>query len=263
MSLAGLLGRGFHQADILSGGLGELDLSLVDNADGTGLTATVAGANSTAEVNVYTAAWNGGFLATAFALAGTRTGNGDVALPVSLGYHWVVAIATDEKHGSVEASVLLGARATDGTDPLHWQCLLGAQSLIQALSLEGLAEENVQIQLLPWRDLPSPGVILTPLRDPRAPNDNARDKISWHVQAALIVAKSNQTKDNEDAIKRILDWRFRISNSFSEQSLTGVEDAYTCHVDCGPVVIPAGFEQNFNLSAFTLRFESQVVRGVA
>lgn len=68
-----------------------LTLAVADNADGTGAVATIAG--STGSVAVWTQPVQlGGPLAASWTLAGTRSGNGTVALSLGLGTYWAYAL---------------------------------------------------------------------------------------------------------------------------------------------------------------------------
>lgn len=234
-----------------------LGLALTDNADGTGATATITGATPGRTVTLYAQKWSGGMTAADWAEAGSRIGDGTVSLPLGTGYHWVYA-----SDGVDSLSAVKAVRATDGADPLHWQCLQAVQATIQALALDGIASGNVVIRLLPWRSLPCPGIVITPIREPRTPADNARDLVSWSVQVSTVAEKSNQDTEADAAFRAQLDWRQRIANAFSQQPLAGVAEAYSCTVETGPVVIPAAFGQNYDIGALVLRFDTQVVRGV-
>ena len=64
-------------------------ISYVDNADGTGLTATVSGAGSTEVVRIYTAPFSGAHnLPADWMERGNRVGNGTVSVAVGPGHYF-------------------------------------------------------------------------------------------------------------------------------------------------------------------------------
>lgn len=67
-----------------------LTLTIVDQADGTGATATIAGSGGLA-MTVYTQTFSGDLGAGVWTVSGTRTGDGDVDLSLAAGHYFAYA----------------------------------------------------------------------------------------------------------------------------------------------------------------------------
>lgn len=269
MSLLGLLGRGFAPSSGLpTTPWGGITLTAVDNGDDSGATVTLADSDGAATNRIFAAPWSGGMQPGTFTEEASRLGNGSVVVDLDAGYWWLYA-ASEVDGVAVGASEVVGVRVTTGVDPLHWQCLAAVKAFIQALSLPGLVGTNVKIRKLPWRNLESvcPGILVTPLTEQRTPVDNHRDTLIWGVQVTTIFAKSNQgnlTDDDPVAnnLRAAMVWRETICNAFSEKALAGVDEAFSVHVQPGPILLPSSFAENYDLGAFLLRCETQVYRGL-
>ncbi len=63
-------------------------VTFVDNADNTGGVATVAGSSLTATNTLYVSRFQGNNRDRAFSIAGTRVGDGAIAVPMNSGRSW-------------------------------------------------------------------------------------------------------------------------------------------------------------------------------
>ena len=233
-------------------------VTYVDNANGTNVTATIAGADAGSTNAVLIAPWSGGFVNAAFASVASRVGNGAVTVPATPGLYFAIVQST---LSGVAMSLPGGFRATDGEDAIHYQCCEAIQAFIQALSLTGLDSANVKIQKFPKnRDGMAVGCYITPLRESREPADTGRDEISYRVQVTLVQASDGDLTSN---LATELLWRQQITLAMSEHPLTGVEEIHSVIVDPGPVVIPSAFLAQYDISTILLRCDCQLDRSVS
>jgi hypothetical protein len=112
MSLAGLLGRGFHGPAV--GAIAVPSLAVTDNGDGTGAIATIAGSTPGATNTVRTAAFTRTALTLNWSDAGSRTGDGTVALSLAAGAEYL-AVVVSELGEVVQISQLVGFEVTANT----------------------------------------------------------------------------------------------------------------------------------------------------
>src|SRR4051812_49107415 len=121
-----------------------LTLTLTDAADGSGFTGAVTGADA-ATVTVYTHQAGD----TAWAVSGTRTGNGTLALATGTGYFSAYAAGTVS--GSPAASLVVTGAATSGTQSLHEREMLGLaaafQAAVAAAGFPGFSSDHVTVAL--------------------------------------------------------------------------------------------------------------------
>lgn len=113
MSLVGLLGRGFYDPSTGSS-IDAPSLTVADNGDDTGATATISGSTAGATNTVRVAAFTRTARTLAWADAGSISGDGTVALSLAGGVEYL-AIVISELGDMVEVSDLVGFAVTSGT----------------------------------------------------------------------------------------------------------------------------------------------------
>lgn len=111
MSLIGLLGRGFGSASSVTPPATPT-LTAADNADGTGAVATIADSDAGTTNRVYVANAVGG----TWTLAGTRTGDGIVALSLAVGVYFAYATSAAAGASSISAVTVVRVTSTATTD---------------------------------------------------------------------------------------------------------------------------------------------------
>lgn len=112
-------------------------LAAADNTDGTGAVATISAGSSSASNEVFTQPVSGG----AFSSAGTRTGNGTVALSLGLGYYWVYVVST--KSGLTSSSNLVRFAVTSNAKSVATRLQDALVATIQGLSMVGSPNANL------------------------------------------------------------------------------------------------------------------------
>lgn len=243
-------------------------LTLADNADGTG-TATVAGATSGSTNALYAAPWGGGFVPSDFTPAGSRVGNGTIAIALAAGYYWCYVLST--LSGQTAISLVHGLRITDGELSIHEQCLDAAAAKIAALDMEPpWTAIKIIKQKFPWNR----GVLLekdelaaiwvTPLNDQIRPVLNQADDFGLGVQ---ITAAQKTNQHLTDGLTADLLCRQQLINAFlpvaGQAALAGVAEVHDVRIEPGPVIDPAAFGAQYDVSAFVIRCFNRRTRGLA
>src|SRR5262245_26808805 len=109
-----------------------LTLTVTDNENGTGATATIAGSDPAQTVTVFVSPHSGG-ISPVWTLAGSRSGDGTLALPVNPAYWFGYALGTVGGAPAVSVpTVFLASRSGQALLDL---ILDGVQARIQTLSL--------------------------------------------------------------------------------------------------------------------------------
>jgi hypothetical protein len=245
-------------------------LTLTDLANGSGVTATVAGSTTGSTNTIYAAQWAGGFVPQAHTSQGSRTGDGNVSLTLSTGYWWVYCRSTlAGSDGAV--SLIKGVRVTDGDDSLFYQCLTAIQAKIQALSLPSpwTDPDNVFVRKFPWNrtaiaESATAGIWITPLSDQfRFVNNQADD---WGLGIQITAGQASNF-DLSTGITADLMLRQQIIGALlptaGEQPLAGVSEVINIVIEPGPVLDAGAFQQNYDVGAFVARCIARRTRGLA
>ncbi len=251
-----------------------LTVTIADNENNTGATATVSGADigATATVNVQQLKDFGG---AGFSSAGSRTGDGTVALSaLAAGYYF--GYVTSQVASAPAVSDVVTFIVTTGEEATHWQCFLAAQARIQLLGLVDVPADNVIIHKLPWdtgvdygKDDTTlrgtrGGIILSmPLQETVADASVQRDDIGYPVMCTIFAADNRDLDVNQD---KYLKWRQQIFKAFRKwhPPLVAAEqhDVWQVRVEPGPVVSQMSWMKNIFSSSLVLRFISREPRGL-
>jgi hypothetical protein len=247
----GNVGRGFGTT---TGGGGSCpvppigaSLTVVDQADGTGATATIAGAAGYSnDVYVYSFAADGALtLEDTF----TRSGNGTLDLVLSTGMYFAV-LANDDFFASTPAFFAVTAAAQS----LYGDLLASVQTTLISLGLAGIAS-NVLLKKFVWfRDgVTYPAAFVCPYNE-QWPNQgtNASDDTGYGISIALVRATNRNNDLAQD--DQLLVWREIVRKAFRSQRISGVSTAhFNTLVEPGPVFDPASFGSQFDATFITLR----------
>lgn len=177
-----------------------LTLAVTDLADGTGATATVAGADGDTSVTVYVSPVSTGTSPIVWTSAGSRTGDGTLTLGVEPAYYYAHALGTVSGAAAVSVPVIF--LASRGTEAVYTLVKNGIQARIQGLTLTGLsrppgdlpAERVYVFTKHDWRHFSAitealPAVIISP--PPKGAESTpglltGKDDIGYPVQVTLI-----------------------------------------------------------------------------
>lgn len=237
-------------------------LALADNADGSGVTATVAGSTAGSTNALYAAPWSGGFVPAAFATAWNRIGDGNIVANLAAGYHWCHVLSTLAAESAI--SLVRGIRATSGAAAEFDQKLDGVVAKIQTLSLSGYTSADVLKRKFPWnRNSPGAGIFVTPLSDEFRYVLNQADDFNDAIQVTTVKAS------NEDLVNGIpahLMVRQQLVNSLlpnhGNPALAGVSVVHDVTVRPGPIFDARTFEAHFDVSVIVVIPASRRTRGL-
>jgi hypothetical protein len=259
MSIAGLLLKGFGPAGDSGSSPDSPTLAVADDADGTGATATISGATSGTTNKVYVQ--NRESIGGTWTSAGNRSGNGTLALNLSVGRYF--AYCESDLNGVDAISNLVAFSVTSGSESIYETILQEVQSAIQNLSLSGIS--GVDIQKLPRRSalgsVTLPAVIVSPWSSKRirTSGPNVRDDIEYPV---IVVTVQASNEDQDTNRNRHEQWHETIIARFAHKRLytNSSADVYQCLVDPSTTFSESGFGAGYDVSAVMLRFVARQSR---
>src|SRR5678815_3172857 len=118
-------------------------MTVADNEDGTGVTATVAGSAGGSTNTLTQSSWTGNTGTLSFSAGGTRTGDGTIPVVTAVGtYLWMLT-------NSAAADIVLVYQAVTG----------GASAAAQAVLYRAMAQMQTQIRALALTDVSSVNVV--------------------------------------------------------------------------------------------------------
>lgn len=230
-----------------------MNLTVVDNADGTGATVTVAGSLG-GTVTLYQADMTDGLASASFSSAGSRVGNGNVTIS-GTGSFWIYGVE------ATTVSLVIGYRATTSAADSIWdECLDATVTRIQSLSLTG--SPTVAKQKFPWNlKTIVEGIYVSPVRESIAVGPtNTKDDIGYGVQVTAFQASNHSLTSN---LSRFTNWRERVSNAFRHQVPSGLElKIRDVNVEPGPVIDLSKFKDQFDSGALVVRYYRRETRGI-
>jgi hypothetical protein len=222
-------------------------VSIIDNKDGSGITATVSGYATAA---LWTAPFTGNHNQSAFSQSATFSGDGSQAVSLSNGPYFAVW----QLNGTFAAPSPF--RVSDGSVGIHEECLRAIREFILSLSLPGYPTDPDKHKLhkRPVRSVTEfergglQGVHYWKLDDSLKPVDNYRNSVVYPVQIALI--RSNSANNVADG-----DWthsRQTIISSFTRCPLPAVPVIHTVEVVPSVLYYDTG-ELNVDLQSMIFR----------
>jgi hypothetical protein len=237
-----------------------LTLTITDKADGTGATATIAGADA-ATVSLYVIQWSLKITTATWSAGGSRTGNGTIALALGLGVYFGYCTATVSGSPAVSSVVTFGV-TNPTVDPLHYRCMQAIKSIILGLGLAEITSGNVLVLKHPYRIenfIGDKGIIISPLPEGLTAHDNKRSEYSPSVQVVLFRKSSQVLEDDVSGgtiFRQDLNWRFRLAMALQETSLPTVTEVCRVSVQPGPLIIPEAFKVGYDAGGIVFRCQS-------
>lgn len=246
-----------------------ITVSFTDNANGTGLVATVVGSAGGSSNQLYYARHYGGILSASWTLGGSRTGDGTIAVSLTdMGPYWLYLVNTNG--ATVTVTRVRAFQVTDAAtaDSVYYRVLEAVVARLQSLSLSGISSSDIKLQKIPWngKDAISKGIIVSPLRDLGAATSNLSDDNIYQVQITFLRKNS---LDLVTGLSTELLWRQTAQNAFdvtpyvdAPTMLSGVPEAF--EADCEPSVVidPTLFGLGWDVQALVLRVTCRETRGL-
>lgn len=235
-----------------------------DQADGTGVTLTVAGGGALDSHVAYTQAFSGGLGSSGtWTNSGNRTGNGTIDLSLTNGHYFGYVLTGGSTLSSINYFV-----STSGTESVHYRCLEAVRARILLCDLADLADASVVIRQLPsdrgfddgTYDLP--GIVISQIgveNQSPAEGTNVRDDVQYPVTITILAGSNQDLVTNQE---KYLKWREQINRALRNQRLTGVDEVYRITVTPGPITSPNAAWNNYYHSQLIVRCVSREVRGI-
>lgn len=237
-------------------------VTIADNADGTGGSAAITGSAAGAANTLFRAEFRGAVGPLAWAQAGTRTGDGAVAVggPCRAYYLWYVR-SVDGLTTSV--SPVVCQPLTDATyEAVRTRVVSAVADRLKLLGLAQIPAANVLVRNSaddPAQCWPAAVVLRDATPDQYAGGTNVRDDLGYPVQ--VLLQDRSDVGTNAPAAKWDL-WRETCERAFRNQRLTGVAEVYTCTIEPAVAVDPLPRIYQAVVSAFTIRAMAREVRGI-
>ncbi len=233
---------GVFQHAAASGTIGDVTLTAVDKADGTGATATVADSEG-GTVTIYGATFDGGVTDPTWTSVASRTGDGVVDVPLAEGYWWLSAFETGG--GS---SGPLAVNVTDGLDDPHYLAVEAIVAKCQALILTGIDSADILAKKLPLNfESRTEGVYVCPVPVSLRPIVTEQDEWSYAAQITVF-RKSN--RDSTENIATVMKWRKQLMDAFNLSDLPAAAFVSHTRISDKAVFDPASFAKNYDAGAF-------------
>lgn len=245
-------------------------LSIVDQADGTGATATVSGSTAGATNTIFAQAVG----STTVIDCGNRSGDGthDCVIPSPLpriGWYFFWVSSTNGTF--TEVSNLVYLWVTDGDDAIHKQCLDAVVSVIESLSLAGIDNANIVSVKAPDAGLfgqegalSLPVVFVSPIQEqtPWQEGLNSDDDILYGVLVTLVRAGGGQDETVEANLNAHLQSRESIRRAFLNEGLVAVPTVFTCRIEPSQLYKRIAWPANLELWELTIRCVSRENRSI-
>jgi hypothetical protein len=242
-------------------------LSVVDHADNTGATATIAGAALGSTNTVYVQDFSSDWQSGQWASAGSASGSDSLTLGLAVGHYF--AYVRSSLAGNTAVSAVVYFAVTDGLESIHTRCLAATQARIRLLALEGLSNARVVIEKLPVVRAAGaaafglPAILLSPERTAMPPTSgtNGLDDVHYDV-LATILDRDNQEPTLQANLDRHLLWRQQIARAFRNQRLSGVPEVIDASVEPADGLVSEAWKRELMASGLLLRFTSREKRGL-
>ena len=237
-----------------------------DDADGTGLTATIAGGGGSETHTAYYCPISGDINDGSDWVSVTpAVGDGAIDVDCETGHFFVYVSSS-----SAGLSSVVYMTATSGTTSVHYRCLTSIQARIQLLELTGVDSDSVVIRKLnstrgtdDGSGLAFPLVVISPLGAETISQNmgtNKRDDVGYPTLVSFLSADNQDLVTNQE---RYLKWREDVSRAFREQRLPNVGEVYKSVVQPGPIASPQAFwDAGLYHGSIVIRSLSRETRGI-
>lgn len=137
------------------------------------------------------------------------------------------------------------------TDSVYKQALDQVVTIIKAMDLTGIADDEVKMRKVPWDDTHPPikGITISWDDEVEGSGTNCRDDIGYPIFVTMVEGTG---KGWSDDVNRIAQWRETIRHTFLNARLTNVSatdvSPLTCKVRHGKPELPDKYKKNYDVS---------------
>lgn len=230
-------------------------LTVTDDEDGTGATATVALSDPLAFNEVYVGRATGEAGAVAFTLGGDRIGGGAVPLALTKGLWWAYLLSEDVFSGQVYFAV------TDGLDAVATRVMRSVADTIRLLPIPPAA--NVYEHGVPeFSNVVFPNFVCS--------IDGVEEQYQNVLATLDYVGRPVKVQLNDRCdVRELIDrrptyelWRQTVTRCFINQRLAGVAESHICQVEPYVIVDPKLPQYEFMVSGLVVRATCRERRGI-
>ncbi len=242
-------------------------ITIVDNGLGTGATVTVSGSTGGSTNTFYRQTYDPASLGSTWVSAGSRTGDGTIAVTLSPGHY--AGHVGSTFGGEANVSLLHYFRVIDPAESVLKRALDAVVTRVQALSLAGVTSSNIFVRNAAWdRDIGTgltkglPAIVVAPgpsERQSAGAGTNSRDDVGYPIVVSIFASDTQALESNTNTYTL---WRQKINRAFRNQALPGVVEIYRIEVEPGPIIDPGALLANRLASTMLLRCISREVRGL-
>lgn len=241
-------------------------LSVVDNADGSGVTVSIAGSDP-ASTNAIAAQQVTGQAGTTWTTLGSRSGDGTLALAVGVGIWWFQCLSTTATQAAL--GNLVQQAVTDGSLAVHEQNLQAVEAAVITMatagSLPGQPANQVYRQLvLDLKSIQYPAICILPpsglgeLLNTTFGGTNAEDDVGYPCG---IIHGDRLAGDNAPGRPGYLLIRQRLLRRFRNQRLPGAPN-FICQAEPAEIVAVKALEYQHLAGLIVVRTWNREVRGI-
>ena len=248
-------------------------LTVADDSDGTGATATITGGDVGATHEAFTSQFDGDTGAlSAWTSQGSIVGNGTIALDVGTGYFMCYVEASESGAFAVTRPVYFVA--TSGDDAIMQKCLDGVKARLDAMTFVGIATANIIVRMVPLdkgigsgESFAFPAILITPPPDsslvmPFNEGTNRKDDVQYPVLVGILDALTTDKNTLTANQNRNYLWQQQIVKAFRNQRLAGVDEVYTTIVEAAQITNVQAWRNGRFVSFGIFRFISREARGI-
>lgn len=246
-------------------------LTIADNGNNTGATATIASGSSGAANVVYAMSADANLGTGTWANSGSRTGNGTASLSsLAAGRYWGYLESTLNSQEVATAPIYFVV--TTGDEAIYKQILDTVRTRIIATALSGIADASILVRKVNTHRgigtqeaspaIVYPAIVLSPFGaevTPATAGTNERDDIGYAVMVGIVDADEQTLEEN---MNRNLLWRQQIRQAFHNQRLAGVDEVLRCTAEPRDVTRFSDWVAGKYVSLLVLRFTARETRGI-
>jgi hypothetical protein len=238
-------------------------LSVSDIGDGTGGVAAITGAGPASTVTVYRSVWTGDTQALSWSSAGSRVGDGNVAVTGS-GYYLWQAIE-DTGAGLVISNAYYQNLTNSDTSSVLYRILEAFRLRIVSLNLSGISSSSIYtawvFRSLEGVDPDPPSIVIAKVGSVGYPGKmTSTDDIVYPIGVGVV------DKQNQNATKNLESrslWWEKISRAFRSQRLPGVTEVYRVDPSSQPVLDNQLWSKNYLVMPLSWQVTSREPRGLS
>lgn len=231
-----------------------VSLTVTDNFDGSGATATITGTSGA--VNTVYYARMGANTQFTWQLGGIRTGDGSIVLSIPFGVYIAYLLS-----GSANVSTVVYFTVTaTAYASIQTRCRNAVQATLALLPIPPAA--NIYQQKWPQDSnvkFPAALVTIDGVQETEESTLSTLDDVGYPVKIMFV---DRQSKNDSRDLQNYELWRLYAANAFRNQRLLGIPESKICRIEEYVIVDPNAREFQYMVSGLTVRCVCRQGRGI-